>query len=156
MEEEKKKKSFGRKILTIVLTMIITIFVLFVILFSWLLIKNPLNVRGIILYKLGWIDTPAQLVPNEKQSDVLETGSEVSDNGEVQDAGATAPVIEPIPMSESQRQAVEDFGIDPDSIVITPAMEECFIEKLGADRVNEIIHGATPGPLEMFKASSCL
>jgi hypothetical protein len=51
---------------------------------------------------------------------------------------------------------VENFGIDPNSIIITPQMEDCFMEKLGSERVNEIIGGATPSAMDLLKANSCL
>jgi hypothetical protein len=61
-----------------------------------------------------------------------------------------------IPISEAQREAAEKAGIDIDSIVITPEMEACAREKLGDARVEEIIKGDVPGPLDIIKASSCL
>jgi len=39
---------------------------------------------------------------------------------------------------------------------ITPAMQDCFIEKLGQERALEIVNGATPGPLDFIKAGNCL
>jgi len=120
---------------------------LLVILLAWVLIKNPLNVRGILLYKIGWVNEPVQLTPVENK-----TGAE----GAATDGNTSAVPASALPMTPQQRQAVENFGIDPDSVIITPTAEQCFIEKLGAQRVEEIKNGATPGALEIFKASSCL
>ncbi|MDP4000675.1 MAG: hypothetical protein Q8P83_00290 [bacterium] len=36
------------------------------------------------------------------------------------------------------------------------AMESCFSETLGTERINEIIAGASPSALEFFKAKNCL
>jgi flagellar basal body-associated protein FliL len=62
--EEEKTKTIGKRILTIIITVIITLIVIVCIIFAWVLIKNPLNVRGIILYKIGWISEPVKLIPN--------------------------------------------------------------------------------------------
>lgn len=61
-------------------------------------------------------------------------------------------------LSPSQEATLEKIGIDPAKLptTITPAMESCFIEKLGVDRVNEIKAGASPNPLDFFSAKSCL
>lgn len=61
-------------------------------------------------------------------------------------------------LNETQEKILEAFGVDVSTLPseLTPEMEECFIEKLGEQRVNEIIGGATPNPLDFFKAKSCL
>jgi len=151
MPEEDKPKTLARKILTVIITVIVTLFVLFFILLSWILIKNPMNVRGLILYKLGWVDEPVQLFEPE-ESEVLEQNNTSSESTPL----TNGPAPKPLPMTPAQRQAVEDFGIDPDSIIITPAMEDCFVEKLGQERVNEIKQGDSPKAMDLIKANSCL
>ena len=49
-------------------------------------------------------------------------------------------------------------GIDTEELLskITPEMEQCFIEKLGEERVNEIVEGDSPTAADLFKARSCL
>ncbi|OGF24846.1 hypothetical protein A2331_04865 [Candidatus Falkowbacteria bacterium RIFOXYB2_FULL_34_18] len=157
---EEQPKSLGKKILTVVITVIVTIFLLCIIILVWVLVKNPLNVRGVILFKLGWIDKPVQIMPSIKNNEnTTEEIINVTTNPEsekITPITQTAPTTQTIPMTEEQRRAVENFGIDPDSIVITPAMEDCFVEKLGEQRVSEIKNGSAPGVLEMVKASSCL
>jgi hypothetical protein len=151
MAEEKKPKSGLKIFFIILLTFFATIFVLALILFSWLWIKNPLNVRAIILYKIGLkeIEAPAIVVPPQDAT------SPASAQPSTPTTNQGVPVSD-LPISETQRDALESAGIDPNAIQITPEMEACFIEKLGDERVQEIINGATPGPLEIFKASSCL
>ena len=157
-----KSKTFAKKFLTFVMIVFITLVVLFVIVFSWLLIKNPLNVRGIILFNLGWIDTPVQITPLEKNvEENVSPGDEGQDSGVQtnipdQAKDVLVPPATAVPMTSDQRKAVEAFGINPDSVVITPAMEDCFVEKLGQQRVDEIVTGDVPGAFELFKASSCL
>lgn len=157
--EEVKNKSLGKKILTVIITVFVTIIVLLMIVASWVLIKNPLNIRGVLLFKLGWIDKPVQMVPvnNQVVPETVKPVDSIDANSANVPIQSVAPVsTTALPMTNEQRAAVESFGIDPDSVVITPDMENCFLEKLGAERVNEIKAGATPGLLEMMKASSCL
>lgn len=61
-------------------------------------------------------------------------------------------------LSEEQEQSLRSAGIDPAIVPgeITPEMEQCFVDKLGQARVNEIVAGAKPTTLEMLKASVCL
>jgi hypothetical protein len=61
-------------------------------------------------------------------------------------------------LSEEQEEKLESYGVDVEALPkeITPAMTACFIEKLGEQRTMEIVAGATPGPLEIIKAKSCL
>ncbi len=62
------------------------------------------------------------------------------------------PLLSPI-----QEKALEKIGIDPATLPtsITPAMEACFYEKLGATRANEIKNGAQPTAGDYFIARSC-
>ena len=39
---------------------------------------------------------------------------------------------------------------------ITPAMQDCAVEKLGEARAQELINGATPGPMDILRAKDCL
>ncbi len=61
-------------------------------------------------------------------------------------------------LNAAQEKALETFGIDPATVPtsITPAQEACFIEKLGASRVEEIKAGATPSMTDYFKANGCI
>jgi len=61
-------------------------------------------------------------------------------------------------LTEEQEKAAESLGIDPAALpsTITPAMEECFYDTLGAQRADEIRAGAEPTALDYFKARSCL
>ena len=61
-------------------------------------------------------------------------------------------------LSTEQEKMLESMGIDTTEIPtqITPAMEQCAIEALGEERVNEIKSGATPGISDYLKAKHCL
>jgi len=60
-------------------------------------------------------------------------------------------------LSEEQEAQLESLGIEPADLpsTITPAMEKCFIQKLGETRTNQIIQGSSPTPADFLKASSC-
>ena len=71
-----------------------------------------------------------------------------------QTSGDKHPLLTP-----AQEATLEKIGIDPAKLptTITPAMEDCFIEKLGANRVEAIKTGQeSPNPIDFFKAKSCL
>ena len=61
-------------------------------------------------------------------------------------------------LNESQEKLLETIGVDVENLPteITPEMEACFTETLGAERVKEIMEGATPNPFDLFKAKGCL
>ncbi len=61
-------------------------------------------------------------------------------------------------LSDEQERLLETIGVDVGSLPaqITPEMEKCFTETLGAERVQEIMGGASPGPIDFFKAKGCL
>lgn len=60
-------------------------------------------------------------------------------------------------MNESQEAVLESIGVNPSDLPaeITPSMEECFIGKLGEERVEEIIQGGSPTVYEFLRASDC-
>jgi len=61
-------------------------------------------------------------------------------------------------LNEEQEKLLETIGVDVENLPtkVTPEMEKCFIETLGAERVKEIMEGASPGPIDFFKAKGCL
>jgi len=61
-------------------------------------------------------------------------------------------------LSESQESSLENLGFDPSDFPseITPAMQVCFVEKLGAERAQEIKDGDSPTATDYLKAKSCL
>lgn len=61
-------------------------------------------------------------------------------------------------LTAEQERFLESFGINPATLPteITPTMEQCFIDKLGAARVKEIEQGSELTTTDFLKASSCL
>lgn len=61
-------------------------------------------------------------------------------------------------LSSAQVEALVSLGIDPADVPssISAEQEECFVEALGEDRVEEIKAGAVPNALEFMRARSCI
>jgi hypothetical protein len=61
-------------------------------------------------------------------------------------------------LSADQEAALIEMGVDVSQLPteITPAMQACFVEKLGAERANELVAGATPSAMDLLKAGSCI
>jgi hypothetical protein len=60
-------------------------------------------------------------------------------------------------LSAEQESTLESVGINPANLPssITPAMEACFVAKLGESRVAEIKTGVSPTPSEVFTTREC-
>ena len=63
------------------------------------------------------------------------------------------PLITP-----EQEKTLKSMGIDTAKLPtsITPALEDCFTQKLGAQRANEIKSGSAITPMDFLKASVCV
>lgn len=63
------------------------------------------------------------------------------------------PLITP-----EQEKTLQSMGIDTAKLPteITPALEDCFTQKLGAQRTAEIKQGSAITPVDFLKASSCV
>lgn len=61
-------------------------------------------------------------------------------------------------LSSSQEELLKSFGIDPATLpaTIPPNLEQCAVDALGADRVNQIKSGAAPSISDYLKAQQCL
>lgn len=69
------------------------------------------------------------------------------------DSGYDHPLL-----SADQEKTLQLLGVNLESlpISITPTQEQCAIEALGQDRVNQIKSGSTPSIADYFKAKDCL
>lgn len=85
------------------------------------------------------------------------SSSSINTNQEVVNTNQTPTDKNPL-LTPSQEATLEKIGIDPAKLptTITPAMEDCFVQTLGADRVNAIKSGASPTTIDLFKAKSCI
>lgn len=64
--------------------------------------------------------------------------------------------LDSLALTEGQREAIALVGIDVETFVITPEMQVCAEEALGAERLNEIIAGAAPTFMETTRLLPCL
>lgn len=60
-------------------------------------------------------------------------------------------------ISAQQEQILKAIGVNPDTLPteITPALEKCLLEKVGAQRAEEIAKGADITTMDFLKASAC-
>ncbi len=97
------------------------------------------------------------LQPHTEPSNVISTTTT-----EVGATPETTPARETTDQNPSLTPAQEDalslIGIDPAGLpeTLTTEQNACFIRIFGAERVNEIIGGETPTPLELLQGKQCL
>jgi len=121
------------KILAIV---VITIIVIALGLLAYVVVKNPFGVGDVIKSSLN----SEKVTEEVKQANIEK--NEVYDH----------PYL-----NEEQEQKLIDSGVDLDKIPteITAEQEQCGIDKLGQDRINEIAGGSQPTSLEIIKLLPC-
>lgn len=83
------------------------------------------------------------------------TASTAVENTENNEDTAENIVIEKSSLSDGQQKALETFGVESDTIVITPEMIACAEEKIGKARVDAIISGDSPTFMEGVSLVSC-
>ncbi len=60
-------------------------------------------------------------------------------------------------MTPEQEAALRQVGVDPNKIPpITPEMQQCFAERLGVERVNQLASGQEPTITDIITAGPCL
>lgn len=61
-------------------------------------------------------------------------------------------------LNSEQEKALESIGVDPSVLPteVTPELEKCLIDKVGAKRAEEISKGSEPTAMDFLKASACL
>lgn len=123
-----------KTILKILLILIIISVVLILSIFTYILIKNPLGLGEFIKTSITQQDTQEETIQRPE----------------------TQNFDHPL-LSESQEATAIKMGIDIEKIPteITPEQQSCGIEKLGEDRIKEILEGSQPTPLEIVKVLPC-
>ncbi len=89
------------------------------------------------------------------------SGSTTDNTSLIEDAdtsGDATPNDQPSLLNEDQAKTLEEYGVDVSQLpsTISPEMEACFVEKLGADRTQEIAGGDSPTATEIVTARNCL
>lgn len=120
------QQGFIKTIILVVITVILILLFLAVLGAGYIWVKNPLGIKDAFLNNF-------------------------------KDSTTSIPVDHPL-LSSDQEKTLDNLGIDVSSLPasISPEMESCFRDKLGEERVNEIISGSTPGVMDILKAQSCL
>ena len=108
------------------------IFFIILLFIAYLWFFDPLNIK------------PVLFSDNTKQESIIDNNISNTD---------AHPLLD-----DTQEKMVESLGINPSSLPteITPEMEACFVDKLGAERVLEIVNGDPISMTDSIKASSCL
>ena len=134
-----------KTILTMIFTFVLTAIIIIGGAALYIAKENPYNIQACIIS--SFLSAPDK---------------DGSDSGEVdgkKDSAIESTKESDHPLlSDKQEEMLEDLGVDVSTLPasISPEMEACAIDKLGKERVQEIMDGDMPGPLEIFKARSCL
>lgn len=117
-----------RTLAIVITTIILTIVAEIALVVGYVYIKNPFNIRGVMT-------PPAQ--------DSTATSTEQFDH----------PLI-----PNEQEEQLKKAGINVQAFPteITPQMTACVTEKLGSQRVAELLGGSEPTITDAIKAQSCL
>ncbi len=111
---------------------------------AYLVIADPFEIRA--LFSMPIVQKPA--LQNEDATKAESTATVQT---------SEEPNAHPY-LSESQETVLEKVGIDPSQlpVTLTPAQRQCFVSMFGDARVLEIVNGATPTALEVWKGRECL
>lgn len=145
-EEEKKKSNFLKTFLIILATFVLTVIIVLGSLAYYVASRNPFNVQACLIS--SFLNSSSMIADNA--SDTAGTAANSA-------ASAGEDFDHPL-LSTEQETMLETAGIDVSSLptAISAEMEACFTATLGEDRVKEIMGGGTLGPLDIFRAKSCL
>lgn len=118
-----------KTLLKIILGLIIFLLILAIVSFGYIMIKNPMGLGDII----------------KSYFNKEEISSEVQEYDH--------PLL-----NDEQEQQLINSGIDISQIPteITPEQQECVMGKISPERIQEIINGAEPTPLEIIQVLPCL
>ncbi len=107
-------------------------------------------------YVLQTMDTEQTSIERgSTDSSPTSVGTQVETSATSERLPDNAPVtIKTDTLTPTQKSMLEAFGIKGD-IVITPAMIQCAEDAVGKTRLDEIIAGAAPSPLESLKLLPC-
>ena len=82
--------------------------------------------------------------------------SENATNESIDAETPTEPiVVETAELSDTQKKLLDTFGFEGDTVTITPDMISCAEDAVGKERMDTIVDGASPSPLESLKLLPC-
>jgi len=110
---------------------------------AYLVIADPFNIKPFL----------------SSMSEINANNSNNYSNGSIETSTTTrTSEVNNDGISEGQAEALRTVGINPNSVPnqFTPEQTTCFVSVLGQERVDAIIAGATPTPVEFYQAKDCL
>jgi hypothetical protein len=123
--------------------------------------NNNAVVTGVLLFVafligFGLGRMTADVSVNEVRSGaVMDEFSTQNNTDQATQTSGTGTQVNANSLSDSQKQMLQSFGIDPNTITITAEMVACAEAKLGAARIEEIKNGATPSFSEGASLVAC-
>jgi hypothetical protein len=137
-----------KKIIQILLILILVTIISLVIIFVF----NPRDLRTKIISR-----AVNSLLENTLDDYEISNTPEVNSQNSGETNLTKEKVDNPL-LNDEQEKTLESYGVDVSQLPseISPAMQECFVEKLGESRAQELADGATPGPIDILKAKDCL
>jgi uncharacterized protein YpmB len=107
---------------------------------------------GYVWFKMQDVLTGAQsIIENQTQEEPFVPSDDTPIANTIPESGITLQGI-----TSEQKAAAEKVGIDLDAVAITPEMVGCAEQKLGTQRVQELISGESPTTLESISLLTCL
>ena len=143
----KKLKAFFKKFFIVLLIFFLSAIITLVGLAFYIYKQNPFNIQACLISSM----LNASSIIDNKIGD--------SQPNTATGAVETAPAQFDHPfLSPNQEAMLENAGIDVGALptTLSPEMKACGINALGEDRINEIINGAAPSPLDLLRVKSCL
>ncbi|MCK5061470.1 hypothetical protein KAR28_02880 [Candidatus Parcubacteria bacterium] len=145
--DNKKPKGFLKIFLIILATFLLSSIITLGGLAFYIYKQNPFNIQACLISSF----LNASSIMDSKTSDSRPSAG----------AGTTKTASDQFDhpfLSPEQEVMLENAGIDVSTLptTLSPEMKACGIDALGENRINEIINGATPGPLDLLRVKSCL
>ena len=112
----------------------------------YLFIADPYNLKPLIFGNHHSVSTFSPTKESSTETAAIETST------------SSDVATDSFKLSEAQKQALIELGIDPASVPTTITVEQkiCFVGALGEARVADIQAGAVPGAFELLKVKPCL
>ncbi|MBP6881450.1 MAG: hypothetical protein KBC35_02385 [Candidatus Pacebacteria bacterium] len=128
---------------------------------KFLIISSILLVITIVLVVIVFYYVSFQLKSGQNAADTADApattiNEKTGTPATISTATPTPIPLRDLPINDSQQKVLETVGVEIDTFVITPAMQVCAAEKLGADRMANIVSGDTPTALETARLVPCL
>lgn len=126
----------------------------------FLIITSSLLVTALIISIVAYWWVMSQIPPVNPITTETSSSSKVIE----QKTGETETLLVPdegvplknLPLGDAQKSALKTVGVDVNTFIITPAMQVCASDKLGVERMNQIIAGDAPSVIETTRLIPCV